>query len=289
MEKLGLNRLHKNYPQNYIIQRPSYGVLWSFIITFGFMLLYRPLDPNDKKILGYEGAMAAYCFLGSIAFFFIIILLKKLPYFSDKANWTLSKELLVVFICLPIMSLTIFAAGFLIEIGGNPRLFDAIKSTFLVGILPFVVFSLRNFSYWAADNKTFIKPNTHENESRKPTEEKIHIESKLKNESLSFDPGQFLFAESEGNYVTFYFAVDNKIEKTVIRNSISNIENQLASIDFFFRTHRAFIVNLHKVREKSGNVLGYRLKLKDIDSEIPVSRQNTKRFNERLKQVSTSS
>ena len=283
-----VNIFNRNYPRNYLFQKPVHGAFFAFATTLGFMLLYRPLNLNDNKILGFAGAMTVYSFLGCTTSLAMIILLKKIPSFSDKARWTLTKELLLIFICLSMMSLVIFASGFLIEIGGNPDFLLSAKFTFLLGVLPYAVFTVRNFFHLFPEDATYIKQNFHESRSEILVEEKIHIESRLKSEELSFYPSQFLFAESEGNYVTFYLSVDGKVEKASIRNAISDIENQLHEVDFFFRTHRAFIVNLHQVGEKSGNVLGYRLKLNGIDKEIPVSRQNTKRFNERMKQLSAS-
>jgi DNA-binding LytR/AlgR family response regulator len=69
------------------------------------------------------------------------------------------------------------------------------------------------------------------------------------------------------------------VKKEIIRNSINNIEQQLSLIPYFFRTHRAFIVNLKKVRSKQGNTLGYIIKLTTTDIKIPVSRNNTNNFN----------
>lgn len=287
MNNLILNIFTRNYPRNYMVQKPVNGAFLSFVIVLTFMLLYRPLDLNDNKILGFVGAMTAYCFLACSTSLGIIVLLKKIPIFSDEARWTLIKEFSVIVTCLSMMGFVVFGAGFLIE-SERPDFFLSFKFTYLLGILPYAAFTLRNFSHLFPDDTTFMQHSLHENGAEKLAEEKIQIESKLKNESLSFYPSQFLFAESEGNYVTFYLIVDNKIKKSIIRNSISDIETQLGAYDGFFKTHRAFIVNLNKIKEKSGNVLGYKLKMNGIDKEIPVSRQHTKRFNEKLKQVSGS-
>jgi len=40
------------------------------------------------------------------------------------------------------------------------------------------------------------------------------------------------------------------------------------------------LVNLKKVTKKKGNSSGYQLNLSDTDFEVPVSRQNTKAFDE---------
>ena len=129
-----------------------------------------------------------------------------------------------------------------------------------------------------------FEPNNNSVSSVVLTEELIQIESRLKKEVLSFYPSQFIYAESDGNYVVFYLKDKENIRKEIIRNSISEIEKQLSVIPYFMRTHRAFIVNMKKIISKKGNTLGYRLKLLDIDSEIPVSRQNIQAFDQAIKQ-----
>ncbi|MFN8242337.1 MAG: LytTR family DNA-binding domain-containing protein [Bacteroidales bacterium] len=284
MRSLGFDWLKKDYPRNYIIRKPIYGSFWAFLASFFFMMLYRPLNPNDNKILGYEGAMAIYCFLACFTLAIVIIMLKKLQYFSHTSNWSVAKELLAILISLPLMSSVVYGAGFIIEVGGNPRFYDSLSATCLVGILPFLIFSLRNLTYLFPEDKVFNNSMISRNEeSREPV--KIKIVSKLKNESLEFVPGEFIYAESEGNYVTFYLGVDNKVRKITIRNSISDIENQLSGIPHFFRTHRAFIVNMRKISKTTGNALGYRLRLDGIENEVPVSRQNAREYNILLKRI----
>jgi DNA-binding LytR/AlgR family response regulator len=79
--------------------------------------------------------------------------------------------------------------------------------------------------------------------------------------------------------VVFYLSINNLVKKEIIRNSINSIEQQLSGIPYFLRIHRAFIVNLKKVRSKQGNTLGYMIKLSETEIKIPVSRKNTKDFN----------
>jgi DNA-binding LytR/AlgR family response regulator len=116
-------------------------------------------------------------------------------------------------------------------------------------------------------------------QENQPSEDLIQISSQLKKEELSFYPSQFLYAESDGNYVVFYLSINNLVKKEIIRNSINSIEQQLSGIPYFLRIHRAFIVNLKKVRSKQGNTLGYMIKLSETEIKIPVSRKNTKDFN----------
>jgi DNA-binding LytR/AlgR family response regulator len=77
--------------------------------------------------------------------------------------------------------------------------------------------------------------------------------------------------------------MQERTSEVIIRNSISEIENQLDEVPFFMRIHRAFIVNLEKVSSKKGNSLGYQLKLKGSNIILPVSRQNTQKFDQLIR------
>lgn len=69
----------------------------------------------------------------------------------------------------------------------------------------------------------------------------------------------------------------------IMNDTLSNLESKLPG-EFFFKTHRSYIINLLKVSEVSSyfnNTLV--IKLDGSDVEIPVSRSNVKEFKERLK------
>jgi DNA-binding LytR/AlgR family response regulator len=185
------------------------------------------------------------------------------------------------------LGIAIYLLGFFIESSGKrwniSTFLNSFKGAFLTGIIPLTFFTAINYRFllWQSvkyneENRTMTGPNS------QPHENLIKISSQLKKEELSFYPSQFLYAESDGNYVVFYLNKDNLVKKEIIRNSINNIEQQLSEIPYFLRTHRAFIVNLKKVRSKQGNTLGYLIKLSDNEFKIPVSRNNTKIFNELL-------
>ncbi len=161
--------------------------------------------------------------------------------------------------------------------------FDSLLSSFLIFALPFFFFTIINYRYLLVYD--IIKNyNTENSQPDQETAAKpIRIESQLKKEELVFYPGQLIYAESEGNYIAFYLNLDGQVKKKLIRNSISNIEQQLSVIPFFFRVHRAFIVNVKRIKSQKGNSLGYRLKLSGTEIEIPVSRQKTSEFDQVIK------
>lgn len=274
--------LNKRYPQNFIIKHSSVGSVISLAFCLLFLLTYKPLDTHESRPLSYVATMAVYCFSSAISVIVIMKILRSIRYFSDKEDWTILKECISILFILIGMGIFIYFTAFFVEEPSQrwnfSTFFDSCKYAFLIGAIPFLFFTVMNSRYFYvyaahAENKYNSNPETEQ------PEEIIQIDSKLKKERLSFYPDQFLYATSDGNYVVFYLNRNNNVQKEVIRNSISNIEEQLSQVPSIVRTHRAFIVNIRKVYLKKGNTLGYQLKLSNIDVEIPVSRQNIKTFD----------
>jgi hypothetical protein len=234
--------------------------------------------------------MAIYFSILSIPIFLIIKLVKFIPYFSNPEEWTILKEISAIAIVLLGMGITVYFLGFLIEEPGDrwnlATFLDSVGHAFLLGMVPFLFFTATNYRHLFATelvrnfNHDPLPPTSEEPESL------IKIASRLKKEDLSINPDQFVYAESEGNYVVFYLLINNQIHKKIIRNSINNIAEQLSIVPYFIRTHRGFIVNVKQVISQKGNTLGYRLKLDGVEEIIPVSRQNTREFDQLMRQYS---
>jgi DNA-binding LytR/AlgR family response regulator len=275
------------FPQNYIIRNPLKGAIIVALSSFIFTILYRPLGSHGSMGLPYEATMAVYSLVAGASLYGIIRVLRSMKYFSDTGNWTFLKEIISIIFILTLTGSIIYLAAFIIEPPADRLNFEtylnSVSSAFLVGLLPFLFFTVMNYRYllYRGYEPGFAGSNAAQD---LVPEEKIHINSSLKKESLSFYPRQLLFAESEGNYVVFHLLQDANIKKEMIRNSIGNIEQQLSSLPYCLRTHRAFIVNMMMITKKQGNAAGYILKLKGTDREIPVSRTNTSAFDNRYRQ-----
>ena len=273
----------KRLPRNFLLRNPVLGGLTLSVFMLGFTAAYRPLGSHASLGISYVETMALYSFIAGFSVIIVIYLLNQLSYFSLKSTWNLKKELLAILITLFGLGVAIFLAAFIVEPPADrwnfPTFFDSVFNAFLVGILPFIFFTSVNIPYLSAHFVELEQPERKGYQDDEPTEERINISSQLKKESLSFFPSQFLFAESDGNYVHFHLIENGNPRKVNIRNSASNIGEQLSEYPEFFRTHRAFIVNLKNVTKKSGNSSGYRLKLSDADNEIPVSRQKAKELD----------
>jgi hypothetical protein len=278
--------INRSYPKNYIVKHPLAGSLIFAGITYLFVILYRPLQVHVARSLGFMMTILIYCIILVIPFYGLAILIGRTNCFSTTKRWTILKEVVSVLLILTGTGIVTYFMGFIIEEPANrwnwPTFADAFFTAFLICIVPLL------FSTFLNSRFLFI-PEI--NEDAKPPVEKtgeelIHIESKLKKEELSFFPSQFIYAESDGNYVTFHIEIQGKTKEIMIRNSISNIEKQLSGIPFFIRTHRAFIINVTKVTSHRGNTLGYRLRLSGAEEEIPVSRQNSRSIDDLLRHKS---
>lgn len=273
-------RLTDHFPQNFIIRHPLFGAMLTAVFITLFTLLYKPLGFNPSRYMGYAPTMAVYALITAASLYGLIYLLRRMKPFSETARWSVLKELLAIILLLTGTGIVIYLAAFIIEEPANrwnfSTFFDSLKNAFLIGILPFLFFSVAGYVRYTAHE---VKASHYSGENAATeTEEQVMITSQLKKESLGFYPSQLIYAESESNYVNFYLQAGDKVQKKVIRNSITDVEKQLAHIPFLVRTHRAFIVNLDKITSRKGNSLGYRLKLSGVDVEIPVSRNKTHHF-----------
>jgi DNA-binding LytR/AlgR family response regulator len=280
------SRLTDNFPQNFIIRRPLYGALLTALFIIFFALLYKPLGSHASRYLSYSLTMAVYALISAAALYGLITVLKLAQPFSTSSGWSLLKELLAILLLLTGIGVVIYFAAFFIEEPADrwnfSTFFDSLKNAFLVGILPFLFFTAVSY---LRHNAPEVKARHDSGEhAATDTEKQVRITSQLKKESLVFYPGQLIYAESESNYVNFYLQVGDKVQKKVIRNSITDVEKQLAHLPYVVRTHRAFIVNLGKISSRKGNSLGYRLKLAGVDTEIPVSRNKTHHFSKLFSQ-----
>jgi hypothetical protein len=280
--------LFKRLPQNLILKKPFAGTLILSAFWLIFIVIYKPLGTHGSRSLSLVTTMVAYGVVIGISIFAAGRILKSIPYFSKEIEWTILKEISAIILILLIMGIAIYFAGFIIEPPSHrwniSTFLLSCKIASLVGIIPLAFCTLINYHYFFINEIEQHYAQVNYQQIKIENEELIHICSQLKKEDLSFYPSQFVYCEADGNYVVFHLFINGQYIKKMIRNSINKIEQQLTLIPFILRIHRAFIVNLKLVASKRGNTLGYQLKFNNIDAEVPVARNNTKNFDQKIKQ-----
>ncbi|HSI90808.1 MAG TPA: LytTR family DNA-binding domain-containing protein [Adhaeribacter sp.] len=92
-------------------------------------------------------------------------------------------------------------------------------------------------------------------------------------ETLTLNQQDFLFATDADNYVELHFLEKGATRKSLIRNTLTRLEESVKADPKIVRCHRAYLVNLHQVRNFSGNAQGLKLELNGTPELIPVSRK----------------
>jgi hypothetical protein len=123
------------------------------------------------------------------------------------------------------------------------------------------------------------------NPTRGATHKSVLLRSRSVQETLEVNPDTLLFAVSEGNYTVFHSSAESgKPEQHSFRITMAEAQEQLESLSFILRTHRAFLLNVHKIAEVSGNRAGFRVRVEGHPQEIPVSRSYVDDFIEALRE-----
>ncbi len=99
----------------------------------------------------------------------------------------------------------------------------------------------------------------------------INSENNQEGFSLSLDA--LLYITSEDNYIKVYFIKNDEILHKLVRYSLSKIEADNRGFSEIIRCHKSYIINKTQIESIFGNSGGYKIKLKNYDTLIPVSRK----------------
>lgn len=99
-------------------------------------------------------------------------------------------------------------------------------------------------------------------------EPKVILKGQNQDDILEITESEFIYAESDQNYVTIYYKNGKNIDKRYMRSSLQAIEDQL---DFSVRIHRSYLINPVYLKSIKGNKRKRVASLNLVDSELPVS------------------
>lgn len=102
-------------------------------------------------------------------------------------------------------------------------------------------------------------------------EEIIRLEGSTK-ESLTLHPSEFIYAESDANYVHIFYFKEGKPSETSLRSSISQVEETFAQCCNIIRCHRAYVVNISHVVKFVSQDHSLKLSLRGVNGQITVSK-----------------
>jgi len=97
------------------------------------------------------------------------------------------------------------------------------------------------------------------------------ITGQNKTDKIKTKLGDLILAKAQDNYVMLYVKDEKKIQKHLIRSTLTKILEQLDD-EIFVKTHRSYFVNRHHIKNLAGNKSKAAVIIADIDKDIPVSR-----------------
>jgi len=255
-----------------------------------FMILFQPFGlsfyQSDHKML-VVGGYGGVTFI--ILVFNLFIILPALKVWL--VNWTVLKQFYwLVWTVFSISTGNYFytSAIFPSLKGINAFLLFQVF-TVAVGILPIVIVTLitqniklsQNLKIAGEINDLLIVK--HEDST---DENKITLIADNEKDKIELRLSHLFYIESVGNYIQVCYLQDGRIGKKLLRCTIKRIESQIVSYKTLVKCHRAFIINMNHVESVSGNSNGLRIFLKDIEKEIPVSRNHSREIKNALFRLS---
>lgn len=188
--------------------------------------------------------------------------------FYDPPKWTIGKRLInnILIISLIVLGNSIFEWSIGQHLSGEFGyvLLSYMLVTPLIGIIPALVsiFIVQNYA---------LKKNLHDvkimNDKlaerlqnaipSKRVETDVVILSGETKETITVYPDCILYLESSGNYIKVNYLSDGVVKQKQIRNTISQMTDQLLRFPYLVRCHRAYMVNISYITNIEGNAQGY--------------------------------
>jgi hypothetical protein len=298
--------IHKPFPINTWNWYKHRGIGFGLFIFF-FLFLFKPfylhlLDTGKlfSLTLTYGLITAGIIILGGLVF------TKWISPRLNEEQWTLGKQVLlnmVLMICIAFFNVfgTQLIYGMPIDLSWY---WSMLQWVLMIGTLPIVIAELISYNYYlrknleSASELTRISRLPYKTVKNTPavllqpaTAVALHDTDLLPEPEITAPPvfvltgenqtdrlelqlTQLLAIQALDNYVNIFWEENNRLQTTLLRNTLTNISEQLKDQYPVYRTHRGWLVNSTRVKQVEGNAQGLRLTMELIELTVPVSRAN---------------
>jgi len=283
MKQLFTN-LNEPYPleKNYRTAIPKL-LLFSLLVYF-ILVVFQPFglkDHHSSNLLIYS---AGFVLLGFSYLLFHLLIIESL---FKESSWNLGKEILNQYFIIFILG-TINAIYY--SVYEDDKLswivilvfvfYTLVISIFPVTILLIIRKNLLLRIYLKKSNNINIPRNLDSNRSSDDCI--VKLRSKNFKETYSINCSNLILILSQDNYVQLYLYENNQLQKVLLRNTMKQCAMNIKNFHMFYRCHRSYIVNLNCIELVEGNAQGLKLKLKNVEDRIPVSRKLIKEFSSKM-------
>lgn len=235
-------------------------------LSLGFLsvaitLLLEPFGTDRYQANWRNLKLAGYA-LGFVLPFLLLHALDRAVYRWQDGRWWLANEL----VTRPVLIVSISTANWLYNI----RVINDIRPS---------------FAYWADYMVSFALPSlpillptallmayflaTRFPEPEPALRDRVRVQGQGRDERLTFDLQEFLFAEAQQNYVAIHLARTEGSGMTpLLRLTLAGLQEQIPGS---VRIHRSYLVNPARVREVRGNAKKREVVLDGVERPLPAS------------------
>lgn len=270
-----LDFLNKSYPFN---DDPKQNLKLITGISLGMFLFILFFQPIDLMTTDFNNKLLIIAGFGGITFFSLVLALiiapSVLPGLFLSGKWNFKRDIVLnACIWATISVASIFYARY---VGQTNITFYSVFTIVFISLVPVAILIISNrFEILKIKLQDALnlnkKPDKISTEKNEPVE--IEFESENKFEKISLQLNEIIMLRSADNYVEVFWEKEGEIKKKLIRQTLQNTEHQLITYPQIIRCHRTCLFNTNYVSKLNIYPQGYKLKLKYIEEEIPVSRQ----------------
>ncbi len=278
------------------------------LFTYLFLLLFQPFGGQaiqDKVVvLAGFGLSVSAC----IAFSYLV-LPKLVPQWFRPASWQIKNEVLFLVFNLLLTSVANYYYNLSVDDIGISKhsLLGFVGITSAVGFFPILIMlflvelllSRSNGQLASYNNRDLVMISRLPAESKLPQSQQSPegfpvgngLSDRLtingegsKTRPIEILVQDFLYAVSDGNYMTFYYLDKTReaIKSHLVRITIKDTLDQTKGIESVYRCHKSYIVNLMHAERFDGNARSMYIVLRQQQKQVPVSRSLVAELKERL-------
>jgi len=279
-----------NYPKTQIKSSLKDEIGRLFLLGVGVFLFILFFQPFPLEQLDFNNRLLYVTGFGAITFFVSFVILVAMPLLTPKwfriSEWESGPPILLT---LLLLVFTVAAFAFFIRyVGKTPLSLYIMFKVILVCLLPLIILIILYKNKSLADVIETLQEQNEYYLSRIGEyeeiggEEEIDIISANNSDRLTIKIKNIVSVKSADNYIEIFYLENDLVEKKLIRNTLKNIETQLANRTSFIRCHRTSIVNTKYIEKLESTYSGNNLRMSCYEEMIPVSRQYLRSVREAL-------
>ncbi|QPH40156.1 LytTR family DNA-binding domain-containing protein [Pedobacter endophyticus] len=242
------------------------------IVLFAILWVFKPFNFHHLQEDRIFVMALLYAGTAYVTMLICLIWIIAFPRIFEAKTWTLGKELLIICYQFTTIAFTVWLLTRYLG-GWKPGGQSYWTTWFMVakgGILPYFVATSIKHVYLLKKHVKDAELMQQQVTEHKASvaEQRLHIPHLLP--PVNFN--EFLFAESDGNYLKIHVSRSNTLLNYTVRLTLKQFEADNSSFTNLFRCHRMFLINLAHINQIAGNAAGYLVTLGDDLTQIPVSR-----------------